>query len=87
MSCGFSVDGPPEARRSIVMVALDRIADSCGYGVPLMQYEGQREHFDLWAAKKLRVGGPDALLDYQREKNAVSIDGLPAVDLPVPVTE
>jgi hypothetical protein len=42
---------------------------------------------ELWAAKKLRVGGPDALLDYQREKNSVSIDGLPAVDLPVHVTE
>jgi hypothetical protein len=87
-SCGFaSVDGVPEARRSIVTVSVDRIADSCGYGVPLMDYQGRREHMDLWAAKKLRVGGPEALLDYQREKNSVSIDGLPAVDLPVPVTE
>jgi hypothetical protein len=87
-SCGFdAVEGVPEARRSIVTVTVDRIADSCGYGVPLMAYEGRREHMELWAAKKLRVGGPDALLDYQREKNAVSIDGLPAVDLPVPVAE
>jgi Pyridoxamine 5'-phosphate oxidase len=87
VSCGFSVDGPPETRRSIVVVSLARIADSCGYSVPLMQFEGHREHFDLWAAKRLRVGGPDALLDYQREKNAASIDGLPAVDLPLPVAE
>jgi pyridoxamine 5'-phosphate oxidase-like protein len=87
-SCGFdAVDGVPEARRSIVTVSVERIADSCGYGVPLMSYQGRREHMDLWAAKKLRVGGPDALLDYQREKNSVSIDGLPAVDLPVPVVE
>jgi hypothetical protein len=87
-SCGFaSVDGVPEARRSIVTVSVERIADSCGYGVPLMAYQGRREHMDLWAAKKLRVGGPDALLDYQREKNTLSIDGLPAVDLPVPVAE
>ena len=86
-SCGFEMDGLPELRRSIVVVELDRISDSCGYGVPLMAYEGRREHQDLWAAKKLRVGGPDALLDYQREKNAVSIDGLPAVDLRLPVTE
>ena len=42
---------------------------------------------ELWAAKKVRVGGPEALLDYQREKNADSIDGLPAVDLPLPVPE
>jgi hypothetical protein len=87
-SCGFdAVDGVPEARRSIVTVSVERIADSCGYGVPLMSYEGRREHMDLWAAKKLRVGGPHALLDYQREKNSVSIDGLRAVDLPVPVAE
>jgi hypothetical protein len=86
-SCGFEVDGVPELRRSIVIVEVDRVADSCGYGVPLMSYGGRREHQDLWAAKRLRVGGPDALLDYQREKNEVSIDGLPAVDLPLTVTE
>lgn len=88
LSCGFDdVGGVPEARRSIVVVEVDRIADSCGYGVPLMSYEGRREHFDLWAAKKVRVGGPEALVEYQRELNSVSIDGLPAVDLPLPVTE
>jgi hypothetical protein len=87
-SCGFDeVGAVPEARRSIVTVSVERIADSCGYGVPLMTLSGHREHMELWAAKKLRVGGPDALLDYQREKNSVSIDGLPAVDLPVPVTD
>jgi Pyridoxamine 5'-phosphate oxidase len=87
-SCGFDdVGGVPEARRSIVTVSVERIADSCGYGVPQMTFSGHREHMGLWAAKKLRVGGPDALLDYQREKNSVSIDGLPAVDLPVPVAE
>ncbi|MGN6867879.1 MAG: pyridoxamine 5'-phosphate oxidase family protein [Solirubrobacteraceae bacterium] len=87
-SCAFDdVGAVAEARRSIVTVSLDRIADSCGYGVPLMSHSGQREHMELWAAKKLRVGGPDALLDYQREKNSVSIDGLPAVERPVPVTE
>ena len=86
-SCGFEEPVAPETRRSIVLVSLDRIADSCGYGVPLMSYQGRREHFDLWAAKKVRVGGPEALLDYQREMNAASIDGLPAIDLPVPVSE
>jgi pyridoxamine 5'-phosphate oxidase-like protein len=87
-SCGFDdVGAVPEARRSIVTVSLERIADSCGYGVPLMTFSGHREHMELWAAKKLRVGGPEALLDYQRENNSVSIDGLPAVDLPLPVTE
>ena len=36
-------------------------------------------HLDKWAAKKLRVGGPDALEDYKREHNTASLDGLPAV--------
>ncbi len=88
---GFNEPATPEAQRAIVLVEVSRVADSCGYGVPLMKHEGQRPHADLWAAKKVRVGGPEALVDYQREKNAQSIDGLPAVDLPrylpVPVTE
>jgi hypothetical protein len=77
---GFEEPAAPEARRAIVLVEATRISDSCGYGVPLMTFEGQREHADLWAAKRLRTKGPDALRDYQREKNAVSLDGLPAVE-------
>jgi len=80
-TCRF---GPvrPQLKRAIVDVVLERVSDSCGYGVPLLSYEGERPHQDAWAAKKLRVGGPDALLDYQARKNAVSIDGLPGVELP-----
>ncbi len=70
-----------EARRAVVRVAVERIADSCGYGVPLMSLVGPREHSDAWAEKRLRVGGPEALIEYQREKNAESIDGLPAVEV------
>jgi hypothetical protein len=80
--CGFEDAGVPEARRAIVLVALERVGDSCGYGVPLMDHAGTRPHSGAWAAKKLRVGGPDALRDYQRERNERSIDGLPAVELP-----
>jgi Pyridoxamine 5'-phosphate oxidase len=79
--CEFEELGPPQARRSVVLVHVSRIADSCGYGVPLMSYEGERPHHDAWAQKKMRARGPDALLDYQREKNSVSLDGLPAVEL------
>lgn len=85
--CGFTAPDVPQMMRTIVLVEVERVADSCGYGVPLMSYEGRRPHSELWAAKKLRVGGPYALLEYQREKNLVSIDGLPALDLPVPVSE
>ena len=79
--CEFDEPDLPESRRSIVIVHLSRIADSCGYGVPLMSYEGERPHQAAWAEKKLRTGGPEALLDYQREKNSESLDGLPALEL------
>ena len=75
----FDEPAAPEARRALIVVHVERIADSCGYGVPLMSYEGSRPHQDAWAAKKLRVGGPSALADYQAEENATSIDGLPAL--------
>ena len=79
--CDFDELGPPEARRAVILVHVARVADSCGYGVPLMSYEGERPHHDAWAQKKMRVGGPGAIADYQREKNATSLDGLPAVEL------
>jgi hypothetical protein len=79
--CEFDELGPAEARRAVIVVHVERISDSCGYGVPLMSYEGDRPHHDAWAQKKLRVGGPDALVEYQREKNSKSLDGLPAVEV------
>jgi hypothetical protein len=69
-----------EASRAIVVVDLDRISDSCGYGVPLMRYEGDRTQQLAWIDSKLRREGEDALMDYVAEKNAASIDGLPAFE-------
>jgi hypothetical protein len=77
---GFEDASVPEGRRAIVHVAVDRIADSCGYGVPLMSFEGLRPHAPLWAQKKLRTGGRQAIDDYVATKNRTSLDGLPAVD-------
>lgn len=77
--CAFAHDSPPQAQRAIVLVHVQRVSDSCGYGVPLMREQGHRPHMAAWAQKKLRVGGERALLDYQRERNATSIDGLPAI--------
>ncbi|MEA2374069.1 MAG: hypothetical protein QOD53_532 [Thermoleophilaceae bacterium] len=80
---GFDEPALPESRRSVVLVDVTRVADSCGYGVPLMSFEGQRPHMPAWAAKKLRSPeGEQALADYKREKNAASIDGLPALEAP-----
>lgn len=77
--CTFEEPGVPEAKRAVVSVDVTRIADSCGYGVPLMTFEGMRPHYDKWSAKRVRTGGAGALEDYQAEYNDRSLDGLPAV--------
>jgi hypothetical protein len=69
-------DLPEHPVRSVIRVDVERIADSCGYGVPLMRFDGKRTQYDAWMDKKLR---DDALDAYVAEKNASSIDGLPAV--------
>ena len=77
----FAVTPPAGTERAVVRVDVQRIADSCGYGVPVMEYVGTRPQYAAWAAAKQRRGGERARDDYVAEKNAVSIDGLPAVDL------
>jgi Pyridoxamine 5'-phosphate oxidase len=67
-----------DGARSIIDIHVRRIADSCGYGVPLMRYEGERTQQLAWFESKKR-SSEDALVDYVGEKNARSIDGLPAV--------
>jgi hypothetical protein len=37
--------------RSLILVDLDRISDSCGYGVPLYEFKGDRKQLPAWAAK------------------------------------
>ncbi|MGA8270819.1 MAG: pyridoxamine 5'-phosphate oxidase family protein [Candidatus Sulfotelmatobacter sp.] len=64
--------------RSIIVVDLTRITDSCGYGVPLFSYEGEREQLAAWTRKK----GPEALETYREQKNKHSIDGLPGISEP-----
>jgi hypothetical protein len=59
--------------RQIIIVDVQRVQTSCGFGVPLMQLHAQRETLTQWARKK----GPEELARYQRKKNSVSIDGLP----------
>ena len=61
--------------RSIVTLSVRRVADSCGYGVPLMTFEGHRPALDHWAERKGEAG----IGDYWAEKNAVSVDGLPGL--------
>jgi hypothetical protein len=44
-----------------------------------MEVVGEREHFDLSKRKRLRTMGSEELLVFQAERNATSLDGLPAV--------
>jgi pyridoxamine 5'-phosphate oxidase-like protein len=69
-------DPPEHAVRAVIRVQVERIADSCGYGVPLMRFDGRRSQYDKWVDRQVRAGGLDA---YVAEKNAESIDGLPAI--------
>jgi predicted pyridoxine 5'-phosphate oxidase superfamily flavin-nucleotide-binding protein len=62
--------------RAIIVVDVDRVSDSCGYGVPLMDFAGERHLLPEHMERK----GDAGLLDYRRLKNRTSIDGLPAFD-------
>jgi len=66
---------PADGTRAVILVRVERASDSCGYGVPLYEYQGERTQLGAWAAKK----GSEGLVQYQKEKNAASIDGLPGL--------
>ena len=64
--------------RAIVRIAIDRVSDSCGWGVPLYDFKGERDQLirstdhlpiDKWKAKRYA-------------SNSVSIDGLPGLPMP-----
>jgi len=59
----------------VIEVEVTRVADSCGYSVPLMSYEGDRDLLPRFWERK----SPEEVVDYRARKNARSIDGLPAV--------
>lgn len=59
--------------RQIIVVDVERVQTSCGFAVPLYEFKGQRETLKKWAIAK----GDDGLVEYWKEKNMTSIDGLP----------
>ncbi|SDR32291.1 Pyridoxamine 5'-phosphate oxidase [Rhizobiales bacterium GAS191] len=63
----------PLGARQIVVLDVDLVQTSCGYGVPLFDYRGERPSLQRWAEAK----GETGLDAYRREKNVWSIDGLP----------
>ena len=68
---------PPQlGGRSVIRVAVERVADSSGYAVPEYEYVRDRRQLVQWAERK----GPDGIRAYRDEKNRTSIDGLPGLD-------
>lgn len=66
---------PHPGVRSVIRVEVRRVADSCGFGVPLLRFVGERRQLDEWAEGK----GPAGIASYQATRNAESIDGLPGL--------
>ncbi|UHG92722.1 pyridoxamine 5'-phosphate oxidase family protein [Spirosoma oryzicola] len=59
--------------RQIIVADISLVQTSCGFGVPLYDYAGERDVHFKWAETK----GADGLQEYIQEKNLVSLDGLP----------
>jgi hypothetical protein len=67
--------------RAVVIVDVERVSDSCGYGVPLLTHVGERDLLPEYMERKGEAGQ----VEYRRRKNTVSIDGLAAFDYDAPV--
>ena len=63
--------------RAIVEIAVDRVSDSCGYSVPLLRYEGERDRLTKWVDART----DEQIVEYQAANNARSLDGLPGVPI------
>lgn len=61
--------------RSIIVVELDRISDSCGYSVPFMDYVADRDVLDRSQERR----DADYFVAYGATRNAESIDGMPGL--------
>jgi hypothetical protein len=68
------------AVRSVIEIDVRRVSDSCGFVVPRMAYDGERDQLYRWTDNRLRKQGPDAVRSYAAEHNTESIDGLAGLD-------
>ncbi|WP_110238963.1 pyridoxamine 5'-phosphate oxidase family protein [Nocardioides gilvus] len=67
---------PNPAARAVIVVDVERVSDSCGFSLPLMSLDAER---DLLTPNMERRGA-DGIVAYRQQKNRTSIDGLPAFD-------
>ena len=63
--------------RNFVVVDIDCIRDSCGYGVPVYDFQRDRDSLTNWCDAK----SDEELLEYRIDKNAQSLNGLPGLDV------
>jgi hypothetical protein len=59
--------------RQVIDIKIDKVQTSCGFGVPLMKFEDERNMLTKWSDGK----GDNGIRDYWKEKNAISLDGKP----------
>lgn len=64
---------PLPGTRQIIYAKIHLVQTSCGFGVPLMDFTGDRDTLHRWANQK----GEKGLAVYRQEKNVATIDGLP----------
>lgn len=64
-----------EGTRSVIVVEVSRVSDSCGFGVPVLEFKHEREQLPAWSRKL----GASELEAYRQKKNRESIDGMPAI--------
>lgn len=59
--------------RQIVLLDIETVQTSCGYGVPFFDFVAERPQLKTWAAAQ----GEDGVAAYRARRNTVSLDGLP----------
>lgn len=68
---------PQPVCRNLIHIRVQRISDSCGWGVPLYDYRGQRDEIARAVAGKT----PEQLRAKAAKQNRHSIDGLDGLDI------
>ena len=66
-----------KSARAIIVVKIKRIADSCGLGIPVYNYQHQRDTLINWAENK----GEKGIIAYQLEHNKQSLDNLMGLEI------
>lgn len=76
------IDPSAHGLRAVIVIHAERIRDSCGYAVPHMAYEEDRELH----GKRFAREDDTSLSAYfaKKEHIATSLDGLPGLPLPLP---